>query len=309
LAQLNQALAPLVGATASVNPTDGDLTVTSANMADNISVGGTANLAKFGVTTTTAGPTTSAYVSGTDASTFLNESVSGGSITTYDAKGDPVDLQFRWAKVSSTADGGTSDTWQLFYQVNSSATGAQAAWQNVGTQFSFNSSGQMNPAVGSVNLNNLTVNGDTVGNVNVAFGTNGLTQYADSSGAVNVATLSQNGFAAGKLTSTSVDSQNRVVGTFSNGQTIPLAEITLASFNGQNYLQSLNGGAFAATDESGSPSFTASGQIVGSALESSNVDIATQFSDLVVAQQAYSANAKVMTTADQMIQSLLAVIQ
>jgi flagellar hook protein FlgE len=100
-----------------------------------------------------------------------------------------------------------------------------------------------------------------------------------------------------------------VVGTFTNGQTIPLAEISLAAFNGEDSLQALNGDAFAATPESGPPNFSATGKIVGSSLESSNVDIATQFSQLIVAQQAYSANARVMTTANQMIQSLLQVIQ
>ena len=100
-----------------------------------------------------------------------------------------------------------------------------------------------------------------------------------------------------------------MVGTFTNGQTIPLAEITLATFNGADSLQALNGGAYAATPESGPPIYSATGKIDGSSLESSNVDIATQFSQLIVAQQAYSANARVMTTANQMIQSLLQVIQ
>ena len=59
----------------------------------------------------------------------------------------------------------------------------------------------------------------------------------------------------------------------------------------------------------GRRSIGATGTIVGSSLEASNVDISTQFSNLIVAQQAYSANARVMTTANQMIQSLLQVIQ
>jgi flagellar hook protein FlgE len=111
------------------------------------------------------------------------------------------------------------------------------------------------------------------------------------------------------LQSVSVDSENRVVGSFTNGQTIPLAQITLATFNGENSLQALNGGAYAATTDSGQPIYGATGKIEGSSLEASNVDIATQFSQLIVAQQAYSANARVMTTADQMIQSLLTAIQ
>jgi flagellar hook protein FlgE len=159
-------------------------------------------------------------------------------------------------------------------------------------------------------LAHLTVNGDTLNNVEVNFGTNGLTQYANSSGTADVTEFNQNGYAAGTLQSVSVDStSNRLVGSFSNGQTIPLAEITLANFNGANSLQLLSGDAFAATQQSGTPIFSGTGTIEGSSLEASNVDIATQFSNLIVAQQAYSANARVMTTADQMIQSLLQVIQ
>jgi len=217
-------------------------------------------------------------------------------------------MQFRWAKVASATTGGT-DTWQLFYEVNSGATGNAAQWKNAGTSFTFNANGQMNPAVPNLTLNNVSVNGTSLGSVQLKFGTGGLTQFADSSGTVQVNALQQNGFAAGQLQSIAVDTQNRVVGTFSNGQTIPLAQVSLATFPGQDNLQNLSGDAYAATAESGAPNFSAPGQIEGSSLESSNVDIADQFSLLIVTQQAYSANAKVMTTADQMIQSLLAVIQ
>jgi flagellar hook protein FlgE len=246
-------------------------------------------------------------VVGNDASTFNSQSADGGSITTYDSEGNPVDVQFRWAETSASS---SSDTWQLFYQTNSSATGAQVAWQNAGTSFTFNSSGQLtSPTSPTVTLSNLAVNGDTVGNVTLNFGTSGLTQFATSGGNVQVNGLTQNGFTAGEVQSLSVDTQGQVVGSFSNGQTIPLANITLATFNGQNSLEPLNGEAYAATPESGDPIYGTTGTVVGSSLEASNVDIATQFSQLIVAQQAYSANARVMTTANQMIQSLLQVIQ
>jgi flagellar hook protein FlgE len=121
--------------------------------------------------------------------------------------------------------------------------------------------------------------------------------------------LQQNGYAAGTLQSIDVGGQNEISGSFSNGQTIPLAQITLATFAGADSLEALNGDAYSATTGSGPPIYGSGGTVEGSALESSNVDIATQFSDLIVAQQAYSANARVMQTADQMIQSLLQVIQ
>jgi flagellar hook protein FlgE len=307
MAQLNTALATLSGGTASVNPANGDITVAANNLTDQVTLAGN-TAAAFGTINQTASPPTVGPVIGNDLTSFLNETVSGGSITAFDALGNPVNVQLRWAKVASAAQGGT-DTWELFYQTNPNATGTQAAWQNAGTRFQFDATGQMNPPVANLTLNNLTVNGDTIGNVQLVFGSNGITQFADSSGTVKINTLQQNGAAAGQLTGISVDNQSRIIGTFSNGQTVPLAQVSLATFNGPNNLQSLDGGAFAATVDSGPPIFSASGKVVGSSLEGSNVDIATQFSQLIVAQQAYSANAKVMTTADQMIQSLLTVIQ
>jgi flagellar hook protein FlgE len=260
---------------------------------------------KFGISTLSALPANGTVIAN-DLSNFDAASTNGGSITAYDSVGNPVNIQFRWAQVSTSAGG---NSWQLFYQTNSNATGIQAAWQNVGTTFSFNTNGEMNPPLDSLTLQNLTVNGDSLGNVDLKFGSNGITQFANPSGTVQVNGLQQNGYAAGALQSVAVDSQNRVVGTFSNGQTIPLAQITLASFSGANSLEALSGGAYAATPESGNPNYSGTGSIEGSSLEASNVDIATQFSHIIVTQQAYSANAKVMTTANQMIQSLLQVIQ
>ena len=306
LAGLQTALAGITGVTASVDAS-GNITLASTNPNDAIQLGGTASPAQFGITNLTALPA-NGQVIGNDVTTFTNESVDGGSITSYDADGNPVNVQFRWAKVTN-AGGGSQDTWQLFYQTNSSAVGFEPAWQNVGTTFTFNANGEMNPPITSLTLPNLTVNGDSLGSVQLQLGTNGITQFASSSGTAQVNNIQQNGYAAGTLQSVAVDSEDRIAGTFSNGQTIPLAQVTLASFRGTDSLLALNGGAYAATPGSGQPSFSATGSIVGSSLESSNVDIATQFSQLIVAQQAYSANARVMSTADQMIQSLLTVIQ
>jgi len=306
LGELQTAVENLTGVIGSVNTANGDITLLAKDPTASLAVAGSASPSTFGIQNTNVSPGNGTVI-GSDLSTFTNESVAGGSITAYDADGNPLNIQLRWAQVSDS-DGQT--VWNLFYQTNSSATGTQAAWQNVGTNFIFNSSGQLIlPTTSTLNLANLTLNGDTLNNVELNFGSNGLTQFANSSGAAQVTQVQQNGYAAGSLQSVSVDTNNRVVGSFSNGQTIPLAQITLATFNGADSLQALSGEAYAATPESGNPVYTASGTIEGSSLESSNVDIATQFSQLIVAQQAYSANARVMSTADQMIQSLLTVIQ
>ncbi|MGO3932917.1 flagellar hook-basal body complex protein [Rhodopseudomonas pseudopalustris] len=249
-------------------------------------------------------------VTGAENQTFLDESISGGATTAYDGSGAPVNVQFRWAKIDSAALGvGHNDTWNLFYQVNPGATGSQVAWQNVNTNFSFNSTGQMNPVIGQLALSNLTVSGVSLGNVTMSFGTGGLTQFSDTNGNVQVNQLQQDGYAAGQLTSVSVSNEGRVVGAYSNGRNIDLAEVSVATFNGANFLKRIDGGAFEVTNESGEALYGKGGSISGSSLESSNTDIADEFTKLIVTQQAYSANTKVITTANTMVQDLLNVMR
>ena len=217
-----------------------------------------------------------------------------------------MNIQLRWAKVdSSTLGAGHSDTWNLFYQTDSTATGTESAWKNVGVNYTFGANGQLNPAVNSVMLSNMTVDGINLGNIQLQHTTGGITQYADTNGSAQVNLLSQNGFSAGQLESVAVSDKGRIVGTYSNGRTIDLAEITLANFSGANMLKRIDGGAFEETAESGGPIYGSAGTIMGSSLEGSNTDIADEFTKLIVTQQAYSANTKVITTSNQMVQDLL----
>ena len=239
-----------------------------------------------------------------DLLTFVQNSVSGGAITAYDVSGAPVNVQLRWAKTDSSLYGGT-DTWNLFYQTDTTATGTGVAWLNAGIDYTFAPNGQMSPAVSIVTLTAVTVDGISLGNVTVQHGSTGITQFSDANGNVQVNALQQNGFPAGTLQSVAVNDKGRVVGTYSNSRTIDLAQITLANFNGVDGLKRIDGGAFVTTDESGPPTYNASGKIVGSSLEGSNTDIADEFTKLIVTQQAYSANTKVITTSNQMVQDLL----
>ena len=247
-------------------------------------------------------------VEGTDVATFVNESVDGGTVTLYDANGTPANLEMRWAKTNSVAAGGT-DTWELFYQVNSAAAGAATAWQNVGTAFTFNSSGQLNPAVTNVALAGVSINGVSIGALNVAMPTGSITQFSATSGNTTVNNMQQNGYAAGQLQTIQVGANGTITGTFSNGQNVPLAEVPLVHFNSPNNLKALDGGSYEVTQASGTALTGASGTIVGQSLESSNTDIATEFTKLIVTQQAYSANTKVITTANQMSQDLLNILR
>jgi flagellar hook protein FlgE len=250
-------------------------------------------------------------VTANDLTTFTNESISGGAVTAYNAAGTPVNLQLRWAKTDSASLGvGHQDSWNLFYQTSTSATGTQQEWVNTGTNFTFNASGALaSPTGSSISIPGVTVDGQALGTLSFNLGSGALTQFASSSGAATINGITQNGFAAGQLQSVAVNNSGLVVGTFSNGQNIDLASVTLSHFNGTNYLKALDGGAYEATDLSGVAILGASGTISGSSLEGSNTDIADEFTKLIVTQQAYSANTKVITTANQMVQDLLNVLR
>jgi flagellar hook protein FlgE len=251
------------------------------------------------------------FVVGNDTTIFQKESISGGAVTAYNAAGTPVNLQLRWAKTDSASLGSPHvDSWNLFYQSNPNATGAQVAWVNTGTTFTFGANGALtSPSGSAIAVPNVSVSGQTLGNITINVGSGGLTQFASTGGTATINTISQNGYAAGQLQSVAISNSGLVIGTFSNGQNLDLASVTLSHFNGTNYLKSLDGGAYAVTDQSGPAIIGASGTISGSSLEGSNTDIADEFTKLIVTQQAYSANTKVITTANSMVQDLLNVLR
>jgi flagellar hook protein FlgE len=307
----------ITGVTPTINASTGAITLHTGT-AQNLSVSSSSPaFAALGFNTTmtasrTGGGTAgTGFVIGNDLTTFDNESISGGAITAYNAAGTPVNLQLRWVKSDSSSLGSPhQDTWNLFYQTDPKATGTQVAWTNVGTNFVFNSDGSLSSPSGSaISIPGVTVNGQSLGNLTMNIGTGALTQFASTSGNATINTITQNGYAAGQLQSVAINNNGLVVGTFSNGQNIDLASVTLSHFNGTNYLQALDGGAYAVTEQSGPAIAGASGTISGSSLEGSNTDIADEFTKLIVTQQAYSANTKVITTANDMVQDLLNVLR
>jgi flagellar hook protein FlgE len=303
LAELSTALGGITGGTGTVNTSNGNITVTAANMTDTITLGGTMTHSVFGIQTLSGLPSNGTVIAN-DELAFLDSSLGGGAITAYNEAGTAVNIQMRWAKVDSSLYGGT-DTWNMFYQVNSNASGTQTAWVNAGVNYSFGANRQMSPLVSSLQLNNVVIDGISLGTIQVNHGAGGVTQFADPNGNAQVNMISQNGYAAGELQTISISDKGRIVGSYSNGRTIDLADITLANFTGADFLKRIDGGAFEVTDESGTPTYGASGKIIGSSLEGSNTDIADEFTKLIVTQQAYSANTRVISTANDMTQELL----
>lgn len=157
-------------------------------------------------------------------------------------------------------------------------------------------------------------NGPQTINLNMGdFGeANGVTQFAGTD--YTLRSISQDGVAPGAFTGISITNAGDVVANYNNGQTQTVAQVPIVTFAAPDALQRQNGQAFTATTDSGnaitqSEGTNGAGSLVIGSVESSNVDIATQFSDLIVAQQAYGANAKVVTTADQLLQTTINMIQ
>jgi flagellar hook protein FlgE len=238
---------------------------------------------------------------------FLDESVSGGSVAVYDAQGSASTLQLRWAKVGD-------DEWALYYQSDADAADDEAVWTQVSSgsddgtvsgSFLFDSSGKLSTDVSSLSISGLSIDGSSIGDVSLDLS---LTQYADSDGTVTTSSFSQDGYASGSYASMEIGSDGVVSYTYSNGQTKDVWKIPTVSFTNPSGLEALDGGAYSATVASGAAG-PGSGTISSSALEGSNVDLSDEFTALIVTQQAYSANSKVITTANEMLEDILAIIR
>jgi flagellar hook protein FlgE len=136
----------------------------------------------------------------------------------------------------------------------------------------------------------------------------GLTQFAGTT--YQPESLVQNGIPPGNYTGVSTLSSGDVVVNYDNGQTKTIAKVPLVQFANPDALQRENGQGFTATTSSGGPTtqdpaVSGAGSLVSGSIESSNVDIATEFTKLIVAQQAYAANSKVVTTANDMLQTTI----
>lgn len=126
-----------------------------------------------------------------------------------------------------------------------------------------------------------------------------------------VSATEQDGFTGGHLTGLSMSANDGVISAvFSNGKLKPIAQFALATFNSQDGLVRLGGNSFGETSSSGQASIGTAGSggrgtVVGNALELSNVDLAGEFTDLIVAQRSFQANSKVIQTISQTLQDLI----
>jgi flagellar hook protein FlgE len=179
----------------------------------------------------------------------------------------------------------------------------------------FDSTGKLTTPAGDITITispNPLINGATIGtagalNWKITSDANRqLTGYTSES---TIRSLYADGYAAGELRRMSVDTRGVISGVYTNGQTLELYQIALANFQDQSALAS-SGNYFLETSGSGQPTSNRAGtaglgNIQGNALESSNTDISKEFISMIMAQRAYQANARVITTADNMLTELM----
>lgn len=137
--------------------------------------------------------------------------------------------------------------------------------------------------------------------------TAGTTQYG---GAFGVSSLTQNGYASGRLNSTSTSADGTILGRYSNGQSRPLGQVLLANFTSPQGLQPVGNNEWVETATSGGPlvgvpGSSSLGVLQSSATEDSNVDLTAELVNMITAQRTYQANAQTIKTQDQLLQTIV----
>jgi flagellar hook protein FlgE len=203
------------------------------------------------------------------------------AVTVYDGVGVPRTLTMAFAHVGAAG----SNQWRVTLSDGDSPV----------TTTDIDFSDPAAPAPGSVTFGN------------VAIDLSKLTQYA---GLSTLTTESQDGAIPGTLTGFAVGSDGVVTGSFSNGQTRSLARLAVASFANAGGLEKAGNSSYRATVSSGLAQVGVAGSgtrgsLVAGTLEMSNVDLAQEFTNLIIAQRGFQANSRMITASDEILQDLI----
>ncbi|MEW6476509.1 MAG: flagellar hook protein FlgE [Actinomycetota bacterium] len=227
------------------------------------------------------------------------------SLTVYDVQGKPIDATFTFEKTGT-------DAWTVTATMPNQTTSAPVTvgtanlvWDATGTPPAFN------PAP-SLTLSPAATTGAWAGGtIAIDFGaTTDATALRQFAGQSSVAALSQDGSALGTLQSFTIGQDGVVTGVFSNGRTRAIGQIALAGFSNASGLEKTGSSLYRASVNSGLPQIGQAGSggrgvLAGSTLEMSNVDLAQEFTNLIIAQRGFQANSRVITASDELLQDLV----
>ena len=211
------------------------------------------------------------------------------SFTIYDSQGNPHLVQVTLTKTAP-------NSWDWQAEFNGSVVGS-------GT-IQFNEYGQWQSGTGTISL---TLTNGALSPQSIQLDFSAMNQLASTSTA---SAVFQDGFAAGVLEAVSVDARGIIIGSFSNGVTRPLAQVAVAVFSNPEGLERVGDNMFKASGNSGLPRYLppgvgGAGRIQASGLEQSNVDLARELTQVLIAQRSFQAAARTILAADEMTQEAL----
>jgi flagellar hook protein FlgE len=218
------------------------------------------------------------------------------STTVYDSLGNSYPATFYFTQTA------VPDQWTVNLTVNGTTVGAAQPLQ-------FSSAGaQTVPASGTLSFAGFTPP-DGALPMTVGFNFSKATQYGTQFG---VTSITQNGYTTGQLSTVSIDPTGVVSAVYTNGRSTQLGQLAIANFPNPQGLQQLGDTNWAQTFASGTvvqgtASSAGFGSIQSGSLESSNVDLTTELVNMITEQRAFQANAQVITTADQMSQTVIGI--
>ncbi|HEX7020110.1 MAG TPA: flagellar hook protein FlgE [Gemmatimonadaceae bacterium] len=226
------------------------------------------------------------------------------SITVYDSQGTKHDLKMVMWKTGAAGD----NTWD--WDIDASSMPEVKNLTTTGTHpFTFKADGTLD----TTGFTNPKISFDPLGAASMSVtldpgsGVNGLSQFASVGSAVM---RDQDGYGVGTLENFTIDRTGTIVGAFTNGTTAPLGQVVLADFNNPSGLQRVGDNMYSTSGNSGGAvlGYALEGSqssITSGALEMSNVDLAQEFTNMIVAERGFQANGRVITTSDQMLEELV----
>jgi flagellar hook protein FlgE len=245
-----------------------------------------------------------------DSSTAVGSTATSSTLSIYDSLGTAHTLTVSYTKTAA-------NTWTYTASIPSAdITGGVGTDTTVGSgTLNFDSTGKLTSTTNAVPIaiSNL-VDGAASMAVSGPFGTAASPTITQTSLASATSATTTDGLASGTLSSYSVNTDGTIQGTFSSGKSLALGQVAVASFANVQGLTNASNNNLEPTAASG-PAVVGiagtggRGTIIGGSVEQSNVDIAAEFAKLIQAQQAYSANAKSVTTFNQLSQATLAMLQ
>lgn len=251
----------------------------------------------------------------------LNSSATvGTSDATFSSPMQVVDSEGQQHLLTVTYTETAAGTWNYAVTMPSAdLTGGTGTATTLATgTLSFDSNGNLDSPPSSAGTVPISITGlaDGAADMNITwnlYDANGnpqITQYDQTSANLG---SSQNGLQAGQLTGISIGTNGQVTAAYSNGDNIAVAQLAVASVLNPDSMQDLGSNTYSVTSATavpaiGTPGTGSRGTVTGGALESSTVDIATEFTNLLIYERGYQANSKVVTTEDQVIQTTLGLI-